>query len=82
MGKKSFSRCIRFWPIQSLLAMLFLAGAVSAVADSTYAEKWGPAVGTVAPLLAANDQEGKRQTLESLTGTKGLLVVFNRSVDW
>ena len=41
-----------------------------------------PSIGTTAPLLAANDQHGKPQTLDTLKGSKGLLFVFNRSVDW
>jgi hypothetical protein len=63
------------------------AGALAAMtqfafASSEYLELWGPAVGTEAPLLAADDQDGNRQTLESLTGPNGLLLVFSRSVDW
>ena len=63
------------------------AGALTAMAqlafaNSEYLELWGPAVGTEAPLLAADDQDGNRQTLESLTGPNGLLLVFSRSVDW
>lgn len=53
-----------------------------AVADSEYLELWGPAVGTKAPLLVADDQDGSRQTIESLTGPSGVLLVFSRSVDW
>ena len=53
-----------------------------ACADSDYAAGWGPGIGTKAPLLAANDQAGNPQTLDSLKGSKGLLFVFNRSVDW
>lgn len=70
------------WSIPSLLAALLFGAATSAFADATFAEQWGPAIGTKAPLLAADDQDGQRQTLQSLTGTSGLLVVFNRSVDW
>ena len=51
-------------------------------AESEYAANWGPGVGTTAPLLAAVDQDGRQQTLNTLTGTNGLLFVFNRSVDW
>ncbi len=63
------------------------AGALAAMAqfafaNSEYLELWGPAIGTEAPLLAADDQDGNRQTLETLTGPNGLLLVFSRSVDW
>jgi hypothetical protein len=64
-----------------------VAGALAAVtqlaaADADYAAAWGPSVGTTAPLLAAEDQAGTQQTLATLVGVNGLLVVFNRSVDW
>ena len=66
---------------------LLIAGALAgmsqlAFANSEYAAAWGPDVGSTAPLLAANDQDGKQQTLTTLAGPNGLLVVFNRSVDW
>lgn len=64
-----------------------VAGALTALAqfafaNSEYLELWGPAVGAEAPLLAADDQDGNRQTLETLTRPNGLLLVFSRSVDW
>ena len=66
---------------------LFLTVALVALtpftyAQSEYAAAWGPDVGSSAPMLSALDQDGNGQTLESLTGTGGLLLVFNRSVDW
>ena len=54
----------------------------SAWAETEYAAAWGPSVGTTVPLLSALDQHGTEQNLETLTGTNGLLFVFNRSVDW
>lgn len=72
-----------FRALQQVLVAVALAGmAQLALADEEYADDWGPAVGTMAPLLAAEDQHGKYQTLETLTGPNGLVFVFNRSVDW
>lgn len=65
-----------------LAAVALAAAAQAASADADYAAAWGPSVGTAAPLLAAEDQDGMQQTLATLTGANGLLVVFNRSVDW
>ena len=42
----------------------------------------GPAVGATIPALEANDLNGQKQTLASLTGPKGLMLVFFRSADW
>lgn len=42
----------------------------------------GPAVGQKIPLFEAVDQNGRRQTFESLKGPNGLLLLFHRSADW
>jgi hypothetical protein len=42
----------------------------------------GPAVGAKAPDFEAVDQNGQTRTLRSLTGRKGLMLVFYRSADW
>ena len=51
-------------------------------AESDYAAAWGPSVGSTVPLMSASDQNGQTQNLDTLMGSKGLLFVFNRSVDW
>lgn len=50
--------------------------------EETYSSVWGPKIGSQIPLLAANDHQGVPQSLESLSGGKGLLLVFSRSADW
>ena len=65
-----------------LLAILAMSLTHLASANEEHAANWGPKVGSTAPMLEAEDQAGKTQTLNSLKGPKGLLVVFNRSVDW
>ena len=42
----------------------------------------GPAVGATIPALEVKDLNGKPQTIASLTGPKGLMLVFFRSADW
>jgi cytochrome oxidase Cu insertion factor (SCO1/SenC/PrrC family) len=44
--------------------------------------KTGPEVGQKIPAFSAVDQYGKVQNFESLKGPKGLVLFFNRSVDW
>jgi hypothetical protein len=53
-----------------------------AAEEQTYASAWGPQVGTQIPRLAATDHTGQAQTLDSLRGENGLLLVFSRSADW
>jgi hypothetical protein len=67
---------------RSLFATVLAALAPFAYADSEYAAAWGPSIGSTVPMLSALDQDGNQQDLESLTGSEGLLFVFNRSVDW
>ena len=42
----------------------------------------GPAVGDRVPDFAAPDQAGRTQTLKSIMGAKGAMLVFYRSADW
>jgi hypothetical protein len=42
----------------------------------------GPAVGATIPPFEAVDQNGNQQTLASLSGPKGAMLVFFRSADW
>ena len=49
---------------------------------SDCAEKWGPEVGTSSPILDPPDHRGITQSLSTLAGENGLLLIFNRSVDW
>jgi hypothetical protein len=67
---------------KAALVALLAAMAQFSFAESDYAAAWGPAVGTKVPLLSASDHSGQVQNLDTLMGSKGLLFVFNRSVDW
>ena len=42
----------------------------------------GPQVGEPVPDFALQDQRGQEQTLRSLMGPRGLMLVFVRSADW
>ena len=64
--------------LSSLFALLTLMAASLGVASEP-----GPAVGASFPhSLAAPDQAGKQQTLQTVMGEKGVAVVFVRSADW
>jgi peroxiredoxin len=41
-----------------------------------------PAAGNQVPDFSAQDQEGRRRTLKSVSGPKGTMLVFFRSADW
>jgi len=44
--------------------------------------KTGPDVGRQVPAFSAKDQKGWRQTLKSISGPNGAMLVFFRSADW
>ena len=44
--------------------------------------KLGPQVGATVPAFSLRDQNGKVQTLQSVMGPKGAMIVFYRSADW
>ena len=61
--------------------LILVVAALSAVAQ-TGAVKTGPDPGQKIPVFALKDQTGKTQTLETLRGPKGLVLLFVRSADW
>jgi hypothetical protein len=44
--------------------------------------KTGPQLGQQIPGFAAEDQDGRTETLKSIMGPKGAMLVFFRSADW
>ena len=61
-----------------LVGVIFLGIGFSAAAQ----DMPGVAVGKSAPTFQARDQFGKEQTISSLMGRNGLVLVFFRSADW
>lgn len=68
------------------LAALAPGGATSSQGTGATApppiEQRGPAVGTIAPAFRLVDQGGREQTLATLAGKEGLVLLFVRSADW
>lgn len=59
-----------------------LVGTAGQPAPATDTSKLGPQVGAVVPAFSGTDQFGQAQSLASLSGPKGLMLVFSRSADW
>jgi hypothetical protein len=66
--RKSIGHCVA--------AIAFLTAIAGA------AVKTGPEVNARIPDFSLPDQNGTVQTLKSLTGPKGAMLVFYRSADW
>jgi peroxiredoxin len=72
----SFSR-LKFRPYRALMLLIMLSSTFS-----TWAEEGGLQPGSKVPAFVLKDQDGNTQTLKSLAGPNGLLLLFNRSADW
>ncbi len=55
---------------------------VAGIALQAQTIKTGPGVGDSVANFAAPDQSGNTQTLKSVMGPKGAMLVFFRSADW
>ena len=68
----------------------FAAAAVMLLGVSTEAQQrepidvsaLGPQVGERVPDFSLPDQHGRMQTLQSVMGEKGAMILFHRSADW
>lgn len=72
--------------VRSLLGALVLAGGVLLAspqqAQQVDVTTLGPQVGQRAIDFRLPDQQGRTQTLASVAGPKGTMLVFFRSADW
>jgi hypothetical protein len=69
--------------MRAFLAMASLAAAMTIPLSAPLsAQGTGPEVGDPLPAFQLPDQSGKTQTLDSLMGEKGLLLLIHRSADW
>ena len=66
----------------SMTATGTLEGNTIRVASLKLHTSIGLAVGQKAPAFSARDQFGRQQTLETLKGPKGTILLFFRSADW
>ena len=72
--------------IRLILTAVIAATALALPAAQTPAlvdtSKLGPQVGSPVPAFSGMDQFGKDQSLTSVMGPKGAMLVFFRSADW
>lgn len=62
--------------------MAFGGGHAGPQAAEIDVSRIGPAVGAPVPGFSLVDQRGRTQTLASVAGPKGTMLVFFRSADW
>jgi hypothetical protein len=72
--------------IAKFLVIAFAAAAITYAQDPAFDPnanlKTGPEIGQNIPAFSAVDQNGQVRNFDSLKGSKGLVLFFNRSVDW
>jgi hypothetical protein len=64
------------------IPVFILLSTSSGVVAAQDIDALGPAVGAKVPAFSAVDQFGRTQTLESVAGPEGTMIVFYRSADW
>lgn len=68
--------------LAAVISVTTLVGGATQPATAIDTSALGPQVGATVPGLSGTDQFGTPQTLASLSGPKGLMLVFSRSADW
>ena len=68
--------------ITLLAGLLIQASLAQTPRQKIDVSKLGPQVGERVPDFSLPDQNGKTQTLQSIMGPKGAMLVFIRSADW
>lgn len=67
---------------RALIAGVVVLALVAGIAGQTDVNKLGPQVGGKAIGFELMDQFGRSQTLATLAGPNGTMLVFYRSADW
>lgn len=65
-----------------IASLIWTSAATAMLGQPKMPIKTGPAVGSTLPEFSAADQKGTPQTLPSILGRNGALLVFFRSADW
>ena len=65
----------------SALTLLIAAAAIQASLQVNL-EDVGPRIGAIVPAFSGVDQFGRKQTLQTVIGQEGAMLVFFRSADW
>lgn len=73
-------RAIMF--VATLLVVAHTSAQSQSPSATVNVDPLGPQVGTRVPDFTLPDQFGRHQSLSTLRGPKGLVLVFNRSADW
>ncbi len=75
---------MNMWRVTRLTLVVLLASisALAAQQAPVNLDAMGPRVGAAAPTFSGIDQFGRTQTLGSVSGEQGVMLVFFRSADW
>ena len=72
----------RFFLLSLLAVLLILPLQAQGTRTEIDVSKLGPQVGERVPDFKLADQNGREQTLQSIMGRRGTMLVFVRSADW
>lgn len=75
-------KCLRRSALAAICVMAFGAAAFGQSENLAQVPAIGLETGQTAPAFALQDQLGQEQTIESLRGANGTVLLFVRSADW
>lgn len=76
------SRTLAVCAALTFVGAVALQGQAPAGRQKVDVSRLGPQVGERVPDFALKDQAGRTQTLQSIMGPRGAMLVFFRSADW
>jgi hypothetical protein len=84
LGSAIVKAHIRMPPLAALLAVLLLSSSSLATQprEQINVASLGPQVGERVPDFSLPDQFGQLQSLDSIRGPNGTMLLFHRSADW
>lgn len=68
--------------VRLVVALLAVCGGTLLAQQPVDMSSLGPGIGTAVPAFSGRDQNGKTQTLDTVMGDQGVMLVFFRSADW
>ena len=75
-------RMLSRWALSVVVVLLMYVPIDAQEREPIDLSSLGPQVGEKVPDFALTDQHGNVQTLDSIMGQKGAMLVFHRSADW
>ena len=82
VGSNAMKIKIQITALAGILLIVFSIGVFAQNRAQINVANLGPQVGDQVPAFSLSDQNGQIQTLDSVKGSNGTMLLFHRSADW